>query len=216
MNQMNSKVDDYLSNVKQWREELQQLRTIVLECQLTEEFKWREPCYTFQNGNVVIISGFKEYCALNFFKGSLMKDPHNLLLAPGENSQASRQIRLTTVDQIVEMTPILKAYIQDAIEVEKAGLKVEYKSKEDYAIPDELHHKFDADPAFKAAFEALTPGRQKGYLLYFSGAKQAKSRTARIEKYAERILDGKGMRDCVCGHSKRMPACDGSHKNVVN
>ncbi|MEM7132053.1 MAG: DUF1801 domain-containing protein [Chloroflexota bacterium] len=214
MNQTNPKVDDYLNNIAQWQAELKQLRAIVLECPLTEEWKWRQPCYTFQQGNVVIISPFKEYCSLNFFKGSLMKDPHDLLVAPGENSQASRQIRFTSVDEIVEMAPTLKAYIENAIEVEKAGLKVEFKSKAEYDVPEELEEEFAEDPDFYEAFESLTPGRQKGYLLYFSGAKQPQTRKARIEKYKSRIFDGKGMQDCVCGHSKRYPQCDGSHNNI--
>ena len=214
MQQTNPQVDDHLRTVDQWQAELEQLRAIVLTCPLTEQFKWRQPCYVFEKSNVVILSGFKEYCALSFFKGALLKDPHGLLVAPGENSQSSRIIKFTNVQEIIEMEEILRAYIDEAIEVEKAGLKVEFKPKSEYAVPEELQSKFDEDPVFKTAFEALTPGRQKGYLLYFAGAKQSKARTARIEKYTPRIFDGKGMRDCVCGLSKRYPSCDGSHKQL--
>jgi len=214
MSSTNLKVDEHLNKAKRWQAELKQLRAIVLECQLTEEWKWRQPCYTFQGSNILIVSGFKEYCSLNFFKGSLLKDPHDLLVAPGENSQASRLIKFISVQEIAEMEESLKAYIHNAIEVEKSGLKVKLKPTSEYAVPEELTNKFHEDPAFKAAFEALTPGRQKGYLLHFSGAKQSKSRVARIERFTERIFDGKGMQDCVCGLSNRMPRCDGSHKYI--
>ncbi len=216
MNQTNPRVDEYVRNVERWQEELKTLRAIVLDCQLTEAFKWRQPCYTFQNGNVVILSGFKGFFSINFFKGSLLKDPHDLLVAPGENSQASRQIQFTSVQEIAEMEDILRAYIHEAIEVEKAGLKIEFKAKSEYAVPEELLCRFEDNPAFHDAFEALTPGRQKGYLLHFAGAKQPKTRTARIEKYRERIFDGKGMQDCVCGLSNKFPTCDGSHKNIAD
>ena len=216
MNQTNPRVDEYVRNVEQWQEELKTLRAIVLDCQLTEAFKWRQPCYTFQNGNVVILSGFKGFFSINFFKGSLLKDPHDLLVAPGENSQASRQIQFTSVQEIAEMEDILRAYIHEAIEVEKAGLKIEFKAKSEYVVPEELLCRFEDDPAFHDAFEALTPGRQKGYLLHFAGAKRSKTRTARIERYRERIFDGKGMQDCVCGLSNKLPTCDGSHKNIAD
>ena len=216
MNQTNPRVDEYVRNVEQWQEELKTLRAIVLDCQLTETFKWRQPCYTFEGNNVVILSGFKDFFSLNFFKGSLLQDPRGLLVAPGENSQASRQIQFTSVQEIAEMEDILRAYIHEAIEVEKAGLKIEFKAKSEYAVPEELLCRFEDDPAFHDAFEALTPGRQKGYLLHFAGAKQPKTRTARIEKYRERIFDGKGMQDCVCGLSNKLPTCDGSHKNIAD
>lgn len=209
----NRNVDDYLNNLNRWRAEMLRLREIVLESPLSEDWKWKQPCYTFNKANVVILSDFKAYASLNFFKGSLVKDPLGLLVAPGENSQSSRQLRFTSVAEIDEKEEAIRDYIHAAIEVEKAGLKVEYKPKSDYPVPAELLAEFDEDPDFKAAFEALTPGRQKGYLLHFAGAKQSKSRTARIEKYRERIFDGKGMQDCVCGHSKRYPRCDGSHKH---
>ena len=195
MNKMNPKVDEFFSNVKQWQDELVKLRMIVLDCPLTEELKWRQPCYTFQKKNVVIISGFKEYCALNFFKGALINDANGILVSPGKNTQAGRQIRFTNVRDIAEMEPILKAYIYDAIEVEKAGLKVDYKKTADYTIPEEFQNKLDEDSALKTAFEALTPGRQRGYILYFSAAKQSKTRASRVEKYTQKILDGKGFDD---------------------
>lgn len=213
MNKTNPKVDDHFNNVGQWEAELRQLRAIVLDYPFNEAYKWKQPCYVFGKSNVVILSEFKEYCALSFFKGSLLKDPYGLLVAPGENSQSTRMFKFTSVEEITEIKEIVRAYIQEAIDVEKAGLKVELKSKSEYDVPDELLSKFDEDPAFKTAFDALTPGRQKGYLLHFSSAKQSKSRTDRIEKYRERIFDGKGMQDCVCEHSKRMPRCDGSHKD---
>ena len=204
--------DSYLNNLDRWRAEMVRLREIVLESPLSEDWKWKQPCYTFNKANVVILSDFKAYASLNFFKGSLIKDPLGLLVAPGENSQSSRQLRFTSVAEIDEKEEAIRDYIHAAIEIEKAGLKVEYKPKSDYPVPAELLAEFDEAPDFKAAFEALTPGRQKGYLLHFGGAKQSKSRTARIEKYRERIFDGKGMQDCVCGLSKKLPRCDGSHK----
>lgn len=170
------------------------LREIVLSCGLTEELKWYQACYTFQNSNVVIISGFKEYCALNFFKGALLQDPNGILIQPTENVQAGRQIRFTNVQEIIEMEPILKAYVQNAIEVEKAGLKAEKKNTE-LAIPEELQNMFTEVPELKTAFEALTPGRQRAYVLHFSQPKQSKTREARIEKYMQQILAGKGMND---------------------
>ncbi|MFC1618906.1 YdeI family protein [Candidatus Neomarinimicrobiota bacterium] len=195
MNRMNPKVDEFLSKAKKWQEELAKLRAIVLDCQLTEELKWRQPCYTFENNNVLIISGFKEYCALNLFKGALLKDDHGILHQPGEHTQSGRQIRFTSVQEIVEMEPILKAYIYKAIEVEKAGLKVAFKDTSEYKMPEELQAKFDEIPAFRTAFEALTPGRQRAYLLYFSAPKQSKTRESRVEKYMQQILSGKGLND---------------------
>ncbi|MGB5553231.1 MAG: DUF1801 domain-containing protein [Flavobacteriaceae bacterium] len=209
---MHPKVDDFIEKAQNWQQAYEQLRRIVLDCQLTEEFKWRQPCYSYQGKNIAIIGGFKDYCALMFFKGSLLKDTEDILESPGENTQSGRLIRFTKVQEIVEMEATLKAYIFEAVEVEKAGLKVKLKKTSDYEIPEELQKKFDIDASFKAAFEDLTPGRQKGYLLYFSAAKQAKTRASRIESYTPRILDGKGFHDCVCGLSKKYPTCDGSHK----
>ena len=195
MNKMNPKVDIFLSKAKKWQEEFKKLRTIVLDCELTEELKWRAPCYTFQKSNVVIIQGFKEYCALMFFKGALINDTDGILIRPGKHTQAGRQIRFTNTREIIEMEPILKAYIYQAIEVEKAGLKVNLKKTTEYIIPEEFQNKLDEIPALKTAFDALTPGRQRAYLLYFSTPKQSKTRESRVEKYTQQILDGKGLND---------------------
>lgn len=192
---MNPKVDEFLSKATKWKEEYEKLRNIVLDCELTEEFKWMHPCYTFNHKNIVLIHGFKEYCALLFHKGALLKDPHGILIQQTENVQAARQIRFTNVQEIAEMETILKAYINEAIEVEKAGLEVEFKKTTEFTIPEELQHKFDEIPALKTAFEALTPGRQRAYIFYFSQAKQSKTRESRVEKYVQKILDGKGLKD---------------------
>ncbi|MDR7314244.1 YdeI family protein [Brevibacillus nitrificans] len=192
---LNPKVDEFLSKSKKWREEFEKLRKIVLECELTEEFKWMHPCYTLEGKNIVLIHGFKEYCALLFHKGALLKDPQGILIQQTENVQAARQIRFTDVHQIVEQEAIVKAYIKQAIEVEKAGLELSLKKNADYTVPEELQSKFEEMPALKAAFEELTPGRQRAYLLHFSQPKQAKTREARVEKYVQQILDGKGLND---------------------
>lgn len=192
---MNPKVDEYLSKPKKWQEEFEKLRMIILDCQLTEELKWGKPCYAFQKSNIVIIQGFKEYCALLFFKGVLLNNPDGILKKTGENTRVGRQIRFTNVREIVEMEPILKAYIYEAIEVEKAGLKVDPKEKIELVFPEEFQKKLDEIPALKTAFEALTPGRQRAYNFYFSGAKQSKTREARVEKYMQQILNGKGLND---------------------
>jgi uncharacterized protein YdeI (YjbR/CyaY-like superfamily) len=192
---MNPKVDEFLSKAKKWKEEYEKLRNIVLDCELTEEFKWMHPCYTFEKKNIVLIHGFKEYCALLFFKGALLQDAHGILIQQTENVQAARQIRFTSVQEIVEMEAILKAYIYEAIEVEKAGLKVDFKKNTELIIPEELQNKFDEIPALKTAFEALTPGRQRAYILYFSEPKQSKTRESRVEKCIKQILNGKGLND---------------------
>ena len=192
---MNPKVDEFLSKAKKWKEEYEKLRNIVLDCELTEEFKWMHPCYTFENKNIVLIHGFKEYCALLFHKGALLKDAHGILIQQTENVQAARQIRFTNVQEIVEMETILKAYIYEAIEVEKAGLEVNFKKNTEFIIPEEFQNKFDEIPALKTAFEALTPGRQRAYILYFSEPKQSKTRESRVEKYMQQILNGKGLND---------------------
>ena len=192
---MNPKVDVYLSKAKKWQEEFEKLRMIVLDCQLTEELKWGCPCYTFQKSNIVLIHGFKEYCALLFFKGALLKDANGILIQQTENVQAARQIRFTNVREIVEMEPILKAYIHEAIEVEKAGLKVNFKKTTEFIIPEEFQKKLDEIPALKTAFDALTPGRQRAYILYFSAPKQSKTRESRVEKCMQQILNGKGLND---------------------
>jgi uncharacterized protein YdeI (YjbR/CyaY-like superfamily) len=195
MNGMNPKVDVFLRKAQQWQEEFEKLRMIVLDCGLTEELKWGKPCYSFQNSNIVLIHGFKEYCALLFVKGALLKDANGILITQTENTQAARQIRFTNVREIVEMAPILKAYVQEAIEVEKAGLKVDFKKTTEYKIPEEFQNKLNEIPALKTAFEALTPGRQRAYLLYFSAPKQSKTRESRVEKYMPQILNGKGLND---------------------
>src|SRR5881396_2316366 len=187
MNSMNPKVDEYLRKAKKWKEEFERLRSIVLDCGLTEELKWGCPCYTFQKSNIVLIHGFKEYCALLFFKGALLKDANGILIQQTENVQAARQIRFTNIREIVKMEPILKAYIHEAIEVEKAGLKVNYKKTSEFKIPEEFQKKLDEIPALKTAFEALTPGRQRGYLFYFSQPKQSKTRESRVEKHMRQI-----------------------------
>ncbi|WP_379969695.1 YdeI family protein [Ectobacillus sp. sgz5001026] len=192
---MNPKVDEFLSKAKKWKEEYEKLRNIVLDCELTEEFKWMHPCYTFEKKNIVLIHGFKEYCALLFHKGALLQDAHGILIQQTENVQAARQIRFTTVQEIVEMETILKAYISEAIEVEKAGLEGNFKKNTEFIIPEELQNKFDEIPVLKTAFEALTPGRQRAYILYFSGPKQSKTRQSRVEKYIQQILNGKGLND---------------------
>ncbi|MDQ0231814.1 DUF1801 domain-containing protein [Metabacillus malikii] len=212
-NQTNPKVDEFLSKTEKWHEEFVKLREIVRECELNEEFKWMHPCYTYENKNVVLIHGFKEYCALLFHKGALLKDKHGILVQQTDKVQAARQIRFKNVNEIVELEQILKEYIREAIEVEKAGLEVEKKPNE-IEIPEELLAKFEEIPELKPAFEALTPGRQRAYILYFSQAKQSKTRTSRIESNIEKILAGKGLKDCTCGLSKRMPNCDGSHKLI--
>ncbi|MFJ7406274.1 MULTISPECIES: YdeI family protein [unclassified Lysinibacillus] len=191
----NPKVDEFLNKAKTWKAEYEALRNIVLDSGLTEEFKWMHPCYTLENKNIVLIHGFKEYCALLFHKGALLKDTKGILIQQTENVQAARQIRFTNVQQIIEMESDLKAYIKQAIEVEKAGLEVEFKKNNDFDMPEELQAKFKELPALKLAFEALTPGRQRAYIYYFSQAKQAKTRVSRIEKYTQQILDGKGLND---------------------
>jgi uncharacterized protein YdeI (YjbR/CyaY-like superfamily) len=179
---MNPKVDFFLSKAKKWKEEFKKLRIIVLDCGLTEELKWGKPCYTFQNSNIVLIHGFKDYCALLFFKGVLLKDTKGILIQQTENVQAARQIRFTNLREIVKMEPIMKAYIKEAIEVEKTGLKVNFKRTSEFKIPEEFQNKLDEIPALKAAFGALTPGRQRAYLFYFSQPKQSQTREARVEK----------------------------------
>jgi uncharacterized protein YdeI (YjbR/CyaY-like superfamily) len=192
---MNPKVDFFFSKAKKWQAEFAQLRTIVLDYGLTEDLKWGHPCYTFQNSNIVLIHGFKEYCALLFFKGALLQDADGILIQQTENVQAARQIRFTNVREIVNMEPTLKAYIKEAIEVEKAGLEVTYKKTPEFKISEEFQNKLDETPALKTAFDALTPGRQRGYLLYFSAPKQSKTRESRVEKCMHRILNGKGLND---------------------
>jgi uncharacterized protein YdeI (YjbR/CyaY-like superfamily) len=192
---MNTKVDAFISKAKKWQEEFEKLRMIILDCQLTEELKWGVPCYTYEKSNIVLMHGFKEYCALLFFKGALLKDARRILITQTENTQASRQIRFTNVREIVRMKTILKAYIYEAIEVEKAGLKVNFKKTTEFTIPEEFQNQLDKTPLLKTAFEALTPGRQRAYILYFSAPKQSKTRESRVEKTMKQILKGKGLND---------------------
>ena len=197
MTKTNPKVDAILSKEKNWKEEFEKLRAIFLASGLTEELKWGTPCYTFEKRNVVLMHGFKEYCALLFFKGALLKDPNGILIKQTENVQSARHIRFTSAREIVKMKPILKAYVNEAIEVEKAGLKVNYKKTKDFKIPEEFQKKLSAKggPALKKAFAALTPGRQRAYIFYFSAPKLSKTREARVEKSIPLILNGKGLED---------------------
>lgn len=195
INTMNPTVDFYFNKAEKWRDEFNTLRLIILECGLNEELKWGCPCYTFQNGNIVLIHGFKDYCALLFFKGALMPDVQGILIQQTANVQAGRQIRFTNVQEIAAMESILKAYIYEAIEVEKAGLKVDFKKNTERIIPDELLRKFETIPDLKSAFDALTQGRQRAYIFYFSQPKQSKTREARVEKCIPKILSIKGLDD---------------------
>ncbi|MDH4199716.1 MAG: YdeI family protein [Spirochaetia bacterium] len=192
---MNLKANDFSSRAEKWKKEFEKLRTIILDCPLSEEFKWGQPCYSFQGKNILLIHGFKEYCAILFFKGALLKDPKGILITQTKNVQASRQIRFTNVKEIVELEAILKAYINEAIEVEKSGLKVEFKETREFIIPEEFQNKLDKIPALRTAFDALTPGRQRAYILYFSAPKQSKTRESRIEKCMNLILEGMGLND---------------------
>lgn len=192
---MNPKVDEFLERSPKWREEFEKLRNIILGCGLTEELKWGVPCYAYGKNNVVLIHGFKEYCAILYVKGALLRDPQGVLIQQTENVQAGRQIRFTSAQQVDTMEPIIKAYIQEAIEIEKAGLDVTFKKSEEFPVPEELKLKFEQMPVLKTAFEALTPGRRRAYLLYFADPKQAKTRQARIEKCTPQILNGKGLND---------------------
>jgi uncharacterized protein YdeI (YjbR/CyaY-like superfamily) len=192
---MNPKVDWYFNKAEKWQEEVEKLRAIVLDCGLTEELKWGCPCYTLRKSNIVLIHVFKEYCALLFFKGALLDDPNGILVQQTENVQAARQIRFSNIREIFDLEPVIISYIHEAIEVEKAGLKVPLKKTAEFTMPEEFQNKLDGQPALKTAFYALTPGRQRGYLLYFSSAKQSKTRASRVEKYMPQILDGKGLDD---------------------
>ncbi len=211
MSRTNPAVDDHFASAEKWQAELKVLRRIVLDCDLTEELKWGQPCYTCEGANIIILGGFKDHCRLMFVSGSLLKDPRGLLQKPGEHTQAGRYISFTSVQEIKGLQPVLKEYILEAAAAEKAGLKPIYKSTSE-PIPEELQTKLDRDPALDEAFAALTPGRQRAYLLHFNAAKQTATRTSRIEASRSRILAGKGIHDCICGLSKKMPTCDGSHK----
>jgi len=192
---MNPKVDFFFDKATKWQEEYKQLRTIILDCGLTEELKWGVPCYTYQKKNIILIHGFKEYCAVLFMKGALLHDAKGILIQQTENVQSARQIRFTTVKEIVKLAPTLKAYVYEAIELEKVGVKVELKKTSEYAIPEEFQNKLDKNAALRKAFKALTPGRQRAYIFHFSQPKLSKTRVARVEKYIPQILDGKGIDD---------------------
>ena len=192
---MNPKVDFFFDKAEKWQKEFEQLRTIILDCGLTEELKWGQPCYTSQESNIVLMHGFKEYCALLFFKGALLQDANDILIQQTENVQAARQVRFTNVKEIVKMEKILKAYVYEAIEVERAGLKVKLKKTSEYKIPEEFEKKLNKNSALKKAFDALTPGRQRAYILHFSAPKQPKTRGSRVEKSMQQILNGKGLDD---------------------
>ncbi len=192
---MNPKVDFFFDKASKWQKEYEQLRAVILDCGLTEELKWGCPCYMFEERNIVLIHGFKEYCALLFFKGALLNDADNILIQQTKNVQSARQARFINVQQIIKLKPVLKAYIYEAIEVEKAGLKVKLKKTAEFPVPEEFQNKLDKSPALKKAFYALTPGRQRAYIFHFSQPKQSKTRTARVEKYMQHILKGKGLND---------------------
>jgi len=209
---MDAQVDAYINNLDKWQDELGLLQSIALDCGLTEVYKWRAPCYTIEGKNVLILANLSDYCTLSFFKGALLTDPENILEKPGANTRSARIIKFTNTQQIHNLETTLKTYIQQAIENEKQGLTVDFSDRSDVSIPEEFQIILDANPTFQQAFDALTPGRQRAYNIYFAGAKQSKTRTARVEKYMQRILDGKGINDCVCGLTKRPPSCDGSHK----
>ncbi|MBK1884476.1 YdeI/OmpD-associated family protein [Luteolibacter pohnpeiensis] len=209
---MNSELDSYFQETSRWSAELGLLRKILLGTELKEEVKWGQPCYTLNGANVIMLASFKDNCAISFLKGVLLKDPKMLLSKPGENSQTVRVIRFTNVQQIKEIKADLSAYIAEAISLEQTGIKVDRKPDSAPEIPDELNAKFAESAELEKAFLALTPGRQRAYCMFFAAAKQSKTRTARIDKYIPQILCGKGMNDCTCGLSKKMPACDGSHQ----
>jgi len=210
---MHKKVNTYISELKSWQAEMEALRVILHEFPLTEELKWAKPCYAFENSNIIIIQGFKEYCGLLFFKGALLKDAKGLLVKPGENTQGGRLLKFTSVQEINKLTTTIKSYIKEAIEIEKQGLKIEPANSE-LVLTDELLAQFKKSASFKKAFNALTPGRQRAYNMFFTAAKQAATRETRIEKYKGQIMSGKGINDCTCGLSQKMPYCDGSHKQL--
>jgi uncharacterized protein YdeI (YjbR/CyaY-like superfamily) len=213
---MNDKVTVFIEHLPKWKNEMVRLRNLIVACGLIEEFKWGQPCYTYQKKNIVLIHGFKNYCAVLFFKGALLNDSKNVLVQQTENTLSARQIRFTNCLEIENLSFTIKEYIYEAIEVEKLGLEVAKKKTSDFEIPVELKQKFIENPDFKNKFKKLTEGRQRAYLLHFSKPKQAKTRILRIELNTQRILNGKGLNDCVCGLSKRMPNCDGSHKQLKN
>jgi uncharacterized protein YdeI (YjbR/CyaY-like superfamily) len=211
---MNKKVTDYLNGLTQWKDELTRLREIILDCDLVEDFKWKHPCYTYKGKNIALLHGFKEYSALLFYKGALLKDPKKILIQQTKNVQAGRQIRFINLEEINQLEAVIKNYLLEAVEHEKSGQKIPMKKVSDFDFPSELGDKFKENHELEATFKNLTPGRQKGYLLNFSQAKQSSTRLSIIEKNTTRIFEGKGLNDCICGLSKRMPNCDGSHNQL--
>lgn len=209
---MNFKVDEYLNKDNKWKEELDKIREIVLGCGLIEEFKWGVPCYVFETKNIILLGKFKDYCSISFFKGALLNDKENILSKVGNNTQLVRIIKFINIEQINKLESILRDYIYKAIEIEKSDIQFKFKETYEFIIPEELQNKLESDILFRNAFQNLTEGRKRGYLIYFSEPKQSKTIQDRINKYKQRILDGKGLRDCICGLSKKMPQCDGSHK----
>ncbi len=209
---MNEQLNDFFGKDGKWHEVLNELRKIVLETGIIEELKWKQPCYTIDGSNLLMVSSFKDFAFVSFLNGSLLADNENILVKPGENSQFSRLMRFKNVEEVKKLKPTLLAYIYEAIEAHKAGIKPLVIKEKVLEFPEELLEKFSVDNKFKTAFEALTPGRQRAYNIYFTGAKSSKARASRIESYSERIMNGKGFNDCICGLSKRMPNCDGSHK----
>ena len=209
---MNSEVDKFYQSAKNWKDEMVLLRFILKSTKLNEKLKWKQPCYTYDNNNILIIGAFKKYCVLSFFKGVLLKDPHQLLVSPGANSQSTRQFQFTDVESIKKLEPIIKQYINEAITIEKAGFKVQFKSNSELKLVAEFEEILKNDVKLKTAFFKLTPGRQRAYHLHFSSAKQSKTRISRIENCIPKILEGVGFNDCTCGLSKKLPYCDGSHK----
>ncbi|MFC5284546.1 DUF1801 domain-containing protein [Pedobacter alpinus] len=211
----NPKVDEFFDKLSQWKPELEKLRAIVLDCQLIEELKWGQPCYTSNNTNVIILANFKAHCAISFLKGVLLNDADQILISPGENSQSVRFVKFTSIKEILKLEPVLKAYLYEAIEIEKLGLKIEKKKPAELVLVKEFQEYLNANAKLKIAFEALTPGRQRAYNMFFESAKQVKTRHTRINKYITQILNGQGINGCTCGMSKKLPYCDGSHKFVV-
>ena len=212
---MATTVDQFIQNAKQWKAEMVQLRSILLSCNLEESIKWGQPCYSIQNKNIVIIAAFKSTIDLGFFNGVLLKDPKGLLVKPGENTQASRQLRFTSINEIIKLKSVIASYVKEAIKNEVDGVKP-ILDKPEAIVVEELEAIFKKNAKLKKAFTALTPGRQRAYMIYFSGAKQSETRIARIEKHTAGILAGRGINDCTCGLSKKMPYCDGSHKYATN
>ena len=211
---MNEQVNKYINRLEKWQAELTELRKIILDSGLQEDYKWMHPSYSENGKNIVLINKFKDYCAILFHKGALLKDKENILIQQTENTQSARQIRFTDLTEIQELEPIIKEYIKEAVKVERSGIKLQKKKTSDYEIPIELEQKFEENTGFEKAFKNLTAGRQRGYLLHFAKPKQSKTRTSRIENSIVRIFDGYGLTDCTCGLSKRKPNCDGSHKQL--